>query len=144
MAGLVCFWDFQEEAGRARVGKGRFAYALEERGGVVPVEGEGFFGERSAVMGNGAWLEIAREKCGGLCIGGRGAQVSVVAWVKRRRQVGREWACQAVAGVWNEHGKRQYCWFLNLPIHESAEQVGAHVSGVGGPTGGLGIAWRRR
>ncbi len=56
----------------------------------------------------------------------------MVAWIKRGRSPGG--GCEAVAGMWNEHGQRQYGLFLNLLIHDSAQQVGAHVSSVGGPT----------
>jgi hypothetical protein len=38
-----------------------------------------------------------------------------------------------VAGVWNEHGRRQYALFLNL---RQGDQIGAHVSTHGGPTPG--------
>jgi hypothetical protein len=38
--------------------------------------------------------------------------------------------------MWNEHGLRQYALFLNLAIHDSAQQVGAHVSNHGGATPG--------
>jgi len=36
--------------------------------------------------------------------------------------------------MWNEHGNRQYCLFLNLQFDDHGQQVGAHVSHHGGPT----------
>jgi len=39
--------------------------------------------------------------------------------------------------MWNKHVKRQYCMFLNLRTDDSAQQIGAHVSHVGGPTEGF-------
>ena len=69
-----------------------------------------------------------------LNIGGPDAQVTVIAWFKREPSEYRGW--QFIAGVWNEHGGRQYGLFLNLNIHDSAEKVGAHVSKHGGATPG--------
>jgi len=141
--GLVSFWTFQEAAGLPRVAVGRAPYALVERGGVVPRANDGFFGPHSAVFGGDGtvtrapWLEVRRECCPELNFCGPHSAFTMLAWVKRRHVPGTEWSCQAVAGMWNEHGKRQYCLFLNLRINESAEQVGAHISGVGGPTPGF-------
>ncbi len=61
-------------------------------------------------------------------------QVTVIAWIKREPTdyTGR----QFIAGVWNEHHRRQYGMFLNLAIWDSAQQVGAHISSHGGPTPG--------
>jgi hypothetical protein len=94
---------------------------------------EGIFGPYSARFGTGSYLTIPRSLSPALNISGPDAQVSIVAWVKRAEGYP---GCQAVAGIWNEHGKRQYCLFLNLHIWDSAEQVCAHVSNVGGPTPG--------
>lgn len=140
-AGLVSFWTFQEPAGAARIATGRAPLALREAGGIVPRAEDGIFGPYSAAFRGDAltqpWLQIARADCPQLNFHGRDAKLSIVAWVKRHFVPTQETACQAVAGMWNEHGKRQYCLFLNLRIHESAEQVCAHVSHVGGPTPGF-------
>jgi hypothetical protein len=83
-------------------------------------------------------LVIPRAACPALNLHGPKAQVTLIAWIKRAPTLPEEKGlCQAVAGMWNEHSKRQYCLFLNLRIHESAEQVGAHVSSVGGATPGF-------
>ena len=44
--------------------------------------------------------------------------------------------CEAIAGIWNEYQKRQYCLFINLAIHQSSQQVCGHISGTGGATPG--------
>ncbi len=139
--GLISFWTFQEPAGAPRVAMGPSAYALVEHGGVVRRADEGVFGPYSASFDatdlTAPWLQVDRIRCPKLNLGGRDAQATILAWIKRRHVPGTEGQCQAVAGMWNEHGKRQYCLFLNLRIHDSAEQVGAHISHVGGPTAGF-------
>ncbi|MDD4922707.1 MAG: LamG domain-containing protein, partial [Bacteroidales bacterium] len=78
---------------------------------------------------------ISRAKCPVLNIHGKEAQVTVAAWVKRKKKNFNQ--CEAVAGIWNETSRRrQYCLFLNLGIWNSGQQVGGHISGVGGPTTG--------
>lgn len=139
--GLVSFWTFQEPEGSPRIAAGRAKLALKELGGTVARADEGVFGSYSAAF-TGDELSrpcfyVPRAEAQPLNFHGPGAQVSIVAWVKRRFVPALEGHCQAVAGMWNEHGKRQYCLFLNLRIHESAEQVCAHVSHVGGPTPGF-------
>lgn len=136
MRGLVCFWDFQEPEGHPRQAKGAQASVLREPAGVVATANEGVFGPRSVVLGDGPYFSIPRGELGRLNIHGPQAQVSVVAWLKRRPNPDSHNGCQAVAGIWNEHAKRQYCLFLNLRIWNSAEQVGAHISGIGGATPG--------
>jgi hypothetical protein len=132
--GLISFWDFQEPPGRPRVAFGPQRYQLLERGS-VPYAREGVFGPQSAQFGGGGWLEVPRAQGPALNIHGPDAQVTVVAWLKRTHAPGN--ACEAVAGVWNEHDRRQYCLFLNLGIHNSSQQVCAHVSATGGPTPGF-------
>jgi hypothetical protein len=135
-AGPVAFWDFQEPEGSARRSAGSSAYELIERGGVVERADDGVFGPHAARFGAGPWLEIERGKCGALNIHGRNARLTVIAWIRRDTDLAPHPACEAVAGMWNEHAKRQYCLFLNLRIHDSSQQVGGHVSGIGGPTPG--------
>ncbi|MBC8009394.1 MAG: LamG domain-containing protein, partial [Burkholderiales bacterium] len=97
----------------------------------------GVFGPGSARFSDGPWLCAPRADCPALNLHGPAAQMTVVAWIKRDpTPPDLAWSCQAVAGMWNEHGRRQYCLFLNLRIWESAEQVGAHISRTGGPTPG--------
>lgn len=133
---LVCLWDFQEPEGSMRVGKGPESILLQEVGGPVPTFPEGVLGPRSACFGNGRYLCVPRGDLKRLDIHGPDAQVTVIAWLKRLGG-GEGWACQAVAGIWNEHARRQFAMFLNLRIHDSAEQLGAHVSGIGAATPGF-------
>lgn len=141
--GLVAFWDFQEEAGNARVSKGADKrYELEEmKGPVMRVEG-GLFGGYAARLVRGQWLMVPRAKIGALDIHGKDAQVTVMSWIKR----GDKKAWQALAGVWDEtHKKRQYCLFLygttatnaqEMKRYPVKDRIHGHVSAVGGPTVG--------
>lgn len=135
---LISFWDFQESPGQPRVGRGPERNILLEGGGIVPTVEQGLFGKYSTRFGGGHYLHVPRSQLKRLDIHGHEAQVTIVAWLKRRHDQDGDFDrhCQAVAGVWNEHSKRQYAMFLNLRIHDSADQVGAHISGLGGPTPG--------
>jgi hypothetical protein len=138
--GLISFWDFQEEPGQARVARLGDPYRLQEVGGPVERADGGIFGPYAAkfTRESAGSLVIPRAQCPSLNLHGPNARVTLIAWIKRAPTPPREAGlCQAVAGMWNEHAKRQYCLFLNLRIHESAEQVGAHISSVGGATPGF-------
>lgn len=136
-AGLISFWDFQEVPGHGFCAKGQHSYRLEERDGFPERVADGVFGPQSLRFGAGPWLSAPRVTCPGLDRSGPDARVTLMAWIKREpAPTDLTASCQAVAGMWNEHGRRQYCLFLNLGIWDSAEQVGAHVSRVGGPTPG--------
>jgi hypothetical protein len=138
--GLICFWDFQEKAGHERVARAGKPYRLREVGGAVERVEDGVFGPFAArfTRQSPGSLVVPRADCPSLDLHGSAAQVSLIAWIKRApTPPGEEGRCQAVAGMWNEHGKRQYCLFLNLRIHDSREQVGAHISSVGGATPGF-------
>lgn len=140
-SGLISFWTFQEPAGSQRVSVGQTPLRLIEQGGVVPRAEDGVFGPYSAAFlsteRTQPWFHIARRDSAAINFQGPRARFTIIAWVKRRHVPGLEWSCQALAGMWNEHAKRQYCLFLNLRIHDSAEQVCAHISHVGGPTAGF-------
>lgn len=135
--GLVAFWDFQDDT-LASVG---MAPAIVLRGSGTPLEygSEGVFGPRALrFRSNGQLaanhLSVSAADAPALNIGGPEARFTVVAWIKREPA---DYAgCQFIAGVWNEHGRRQYGLFLDLAIWDSAGQVGAHVSRHGGPTPG--------
>lgn len=139
---LVAFWDFQEEAGQLRVSEGPAPLKLQEKKGPVKTAAEGVFGPRSAEIQRGQWLMIPRAETGALDIHGKAAEVTVVAWIKRK---GKD-SWQAIAGVWDEtRKKRQYCLFLNAPRgtredemkrYPLANRIHGHVSAVGGPTPG--------
>lgn len=135
LPGLVCFWDFQEPAGRPRLAKGPHGYALQERAGPVERVAGGVFGEHALELKRGQYLGIDRADCPALDIQGPDAAVTVVAWLQRHRK--REVQCEAVAGMWNEsRKKRQYGLFLDLRIHQSGDNVAGHVSATGVPTPG--------
>lgn len=94
------------------------------------------FNDEGMVLERGQWLRITRGTYPPLMIGGVRAQVSVIAWIRRWPQP-PTYDCETIAGVWDEsRKKRQYCLFLDLPIWDSGDQVGAHVSSHGGPTPG--------
>lgn len=148
MDNLIAFWNFQEPAGQPRMarigGSADAELALREHPGVGRIErvSGGIFGPWCARMRSGQWLIVPRIELGPLDIHGNGAQVSVVAWVRRR---GIEpW--QAIAGAWDEtRSKRQYCLFLNAlsgthagdgKRYPMSDRIHGHVSGVGGPTPG--------
>ncbi|MBC8140882.1 MAG: LamG domain-containing protein [Armatimonadetes bacterium] len=134
---LISFWDFAEPTGAERTARGTYPYRLRDYDGAKPVErvADGVFGAHAAQISSGSAFYIPRAECPALNIHGKKAQVSIVAWIKWKTPV-NHWSCQAVAGMWNEHAKRQYCLFLNLQIWDSANQVGAHISSVGGATSG--------
>jgi hypothetical protein len=110
LPGLICFWDFQEEAGQSRTARGPHEYALEERlGPIERVEG-GAWGGYCAKIGGGQWFCIPRENCPALNIHGEGAQYTILAWIQRKSD--RRW--QYIAGMWNEiDSQRQYALFVN-------------------------------
>lgn len=134
--GLVAFWDLQDDT---LLSHGPSPIRLRAVGAPLETVAEGVFGPRSLrfrANGNLAanHLSVTAEEAPALNIGGPAAQVTVVAWIKREPTDYK--GCQFIAGVWNEHHRRQYGMFLNLYIWDSAQQVGAHVSTHGGPTPG--------
>ncbi|MBX3740947.1 MAG: LamG domain-containing protein [Akkermansiaceae bacterium] len=140
---LIAFWDFQEPAGSPRVSKGgtQALSLVEKKGEVARVEG-GVFGPHAAEIAYGQRFQIDRKDVGPLDLHGKEAQVTVVAWVKRRDKQ----AWQAIAGLWDEtRAKRQYCLFLNAPTATRADEmkrypvdnrIHGHVSAIGGGTPG--------
>jgi len=133
---LVAFWDFQDASLRSLSPP----FLALKCCGIPPAPvSEGVFGPRSLefeAAGDLArgFLFLSAEGDNPLSLGGCAAQLTVIAWIKRKRSPYQ--GCQYLAGVWNEHGRRQYGLFLNLKIWDSAGQVGAHVSQHGGPTPG--------
>ncbi|MDF1754872.1 MAG: sialidase domain-containing protein [Verrucomicrobiales bacterium] len=139
---LVCFWDFDEAEGEARVSEGQKQYALQEvKGPIARVEGSAP-GKYAARIKAGQYFSIPDGKFEAIDFHGPEAQVSVVALVRRRAV--SYW--QAVAGIWNETRKqRQYCLFISGGTRSDArtmkrfptkDEVHGHVSNVGGPTEG--------
>jgi hypothetical protein len=108
--GLICLWDFQEEADQDRIARGPHRYALQERQGPIRrVEG-GVLGPLCARIERGQWLVIPRSDCPALNIHGQGAQYTILAWVQRRSDT--YW--HFIAGMWNEtDAMRQYAMFYS-------------------------------
>ncbi len=139
---LVCLWNFNEEAGEKRVSGGKENYALEEVNGPIKrVEGREE-GSHAVRIDAGQYFRITDGNFEAIDFHGPDAQLSVVAWVRRR--AASHW--QAVAGIWNEtQKKRQYCLFLNATTRSDSrtmtrsatkDEIHGHVSDVGGPTEG--------
>ena len=129
---LVSLWDFAEPAGSDRVGKGPRPAVLHERGGQVERVAGGVWSAHSARFTPGTWLEAPFAEAPHLA---QRDAVTLIAWVWREAKDHQE--CQAVAGRWLETDRqRQYCLFIDLRIHDSAQQGALHVSNLGGPTPG--------
>jgi len=139
---LLCFWDFQEAPGAARVAKGAHSYTLTEMKGAVERSDGGIFGPYAVRLKKGQWFSIPRKECPAFDIHGKDARVSVVAWIKRSDTS----AWQSIGGVWDEsRAKRQYFLFLNatsvtdvrtLKRTPVKDRMHGHVSSVGGATPG--------
>ncbi len=133
ISGLICYWDF--EGNEPLCSKGPYNYVLIEGNGSIEFDKEDVATRNAADLKEGQYFYIKREDCPALNIHGPEAQITVLSWVKRQLKSYNQ--CEAVAGMWNETEKlRQYCLFLNLHMHDSADQVCGHISGVGGPTPG--------
>jgi len=130
---LVCCWDFSSESPYVSIEGNE--YTLKEGNGPHTILSEGVIGSSAIEINEGQYLFVHRSHCKQLNIYGKHAQVSVLAWIKRKQKSYEQ--CEAIAGIWNETmKKRQYCLFLNLRLFESADQVCGHISGSGGATSG--------
>ncbi|MEO0560609.1 MAG: LamG-like jellyroll fold domain-containing protein [Chloroflexota bacterium] len=123
----IALWDFREVSPlQAQQGD----YTL------LPMSDAMDFSDVGLYLRRGGWLRVPRASIGDLDIHGRDARLTVVAHVYRMKQP-ETYDCETIAGVWDESRRqRQYCLFLDLPIWDSANQVGGHVSSHGGPTPG--------
>ena len=132
---LLCLWDFENGSLDA---KGKYNYRLRSSVSTKTVfENEGPVSGTALKLEEGEYMYIKRSDCPALNIHGKKAEITVLAWVKRKIKTMMPFECEAVAGMWLESDKkRQYCLFLNLWIHNSANQVCGHISGIGGPTEG--------
>ena len=161
IAGILCFWDFQEADGSDRLAVGKYPYALQEMNGPIARVEDGIFGPYSIDFEWGQWLRIKREHAPGLDLHGDDQQVTIVAWVKRESD--RAW--QHVAGMWDEglaqfQGKaegegagapaRQYAliisgtWQTDNTTYErvrASHQAHGYVSPQGGATPGHPFAF---
>ncbi len=121
-------WNFTET--NPLISAGQHAYTLRPVTDTIQHTPDGLY------LPRGQWLRLPRADCPALNIHGENAQVTVLAWVRRQPQPETH-DCETIAGVWDESRKmRQYCLFLDLPIWDSSDQVGGHVSSRGGPTPG--------
>lgn len=136
--GLVAFWTFVEEAGKARLSKDTTEkHALLESGGPIPrVEGGSYSGY-SAVLDGQHYLRVPRSSIGNLDIHGKKAQVSMFAVIR----VDDLSKGVTVAGIWSEgkganddSGTRQYSLLLNMPAYGGPRQLTPHISAEGGVT----------
>jgi len=130
-SGLVAFWDFKEEAGKARKAYGKVKYPLKEQKGEILRINEGPLSGYSALFRDSAFLRLPNSKTGKLNIFGKNQGVTVMAWVKWEGNTG------FVGGMWNEYasgGKRQYGLFVSLPHYNGGDQVCGHISYTGKPT----------
>lgn len=128
--GLVAFWIFNQ--GLTALGEEK--YTLRAVSGSPSFIYDKQIKTQVLYLKRGEWLRIPREECAELNIHGESAQLSVVAWIKRMKQP-PTYDCETIAGIWDEsRKKRQYCLFLDLPIWDSKDQIGGHISYHGGPT----------
>jgi len=129
--GLVALWDFKEEAGEPRYAIGKGDFPLHEANGKIERVEEGPLSGFSSIFEDSVYLVLPNAKTGFLNINGNSQGVTVMAWVKWKKNTG------FVGGMWNEHesgGKRQYGLFVNLPHYNGRDQVCGHVSNTGKPT----------
>ncbi len=132
--GLISWWDFQ----RTLTARGPHPTELTMNGNLEWVR-DGAFGDWSLEFDHvdriaAGHLSASAAEAPQLNIGGPDATFTVAAWVRRRQS--DYTGCEFVAGVWNEHGRRQFGMFLNLRIWDGDQSVGAHVSSHGGATPG--------
>lgn len=131
--GFVALWDFKEGSGEQRNAIGKTCYPLNEANGPVERVPEGPLSGYSAWLKDNKYFCLPNSQTGELNIYGEGAEVTVIAWVKKSNTN----AIGFVAGMWNEYadgGKRQYGLFVSLPYYNGKDQVCGHISRMGGPT----------
>jgi len=130
--GLVAVWNFSEEAGMPRHAKSNMGtFNLLEKNAAVERVTDGPLSGFAARFTGGGYLSLDSSLTGRLNINGKGAGVTVMAWVKWEGKGG------FVAGLWNETaggGKRQYGLFVNLPHYNGDSAVCGHISFFGKPT----------
>lgn len=136
--GLVAFWTFGEEAGKARQSVGSdAAYPLQEVGGpIARVEGGPFNGYAAELNGK-QYFKIPYADTGKLNISGPDAQVSMFAVVR----IVNLKQSRTIAGMWSEGkgrnddtGTRQYAMLMNMPTYGGPNRLVPHISSEGGVT----------
>lgn len=135
---LVAVWDFSEPEGatlwKSKAGTGEFPLRVGD--GAPKPHPEGPLSGRSLEFdGEKDFLFLPNAELGDLNISGKGASVSVVAWVWRVNPLH-----SFVGGIWQEHDgdpRRQYGLFIHLPLYGGKDNVCGHVSQAGGASPGL-------
>ena len=133
---LVAFWDFNQSGKEFPTAQGE-PYTLQSRSGALEVvaDPDAPLGGKALRIEQGQWLNLARNDCPQLDIHGPTGHLTVIAWIKRKKNEKR--GCEFIAGQWNESdGGRQYGLFLNISVWQERDQVCGHLSNVGGPTPG--------
>ncbi len=138
MPGLVAFWTFGEEAGKARVSAAtKEKHALTEVGGAIARSEGGPYSGFAADLDGKHYFHIRYAETGNLNISGRDAQVSMFAVVRivNLRQ------SRTIAGMWSEGkganddtGTRQYAMLMNMPTYGGPNKLVPHISSEGGVT----------
>lgn len=130
--GFVALWKFDEQPGVPRLATGKGTFPLQEAQGDIARVDEGPLSGYSMELDGSNYLMLPNASTGPLNIHGKGAEVTVIAFVKwTGEQTG------FVAGMWNEYqdgGKRQYGLFISLPHYNGRDQVCGHISKTGKPT----------
>lgn len=138
--GLVAFWTFGEPGGSPRrsVGTTETLPLLEVGGPIERAEGGPFSGS-SAYFNGRQYFHITYADLGKLNISGPDAQVSMVAFVRLRRDSLDRGL--SIAGVWcegeganDDSGTRQYALLANMPAYGGRRQLTPHISSEGGVT----------
>ncbi len=128
---LVAFWTFGENGGTRRSQFGASDFALTIGGGTVARSvGGPFSGYSANFNGTTDHLRLANADLGDLNIAGSGADVTVVAWIRRD-----DANTGFIGGIWQENNndpRRQYGLFVDLPTYGGPGNVAGHVSFSGG------------
>ena len=138
MPGVVAFWTFGEEAGKARVSAGtKEKHALTEVGGPIARAEGGPYSGFAADLNGRQYFHIPYAETGDLNIGGKDAQVSMFAVVR----IVNLKQSRTIAGMWSEGkganddtGTRQYAMLMNMPTYGGPNKLVPHISSEGGVT----------
>jgi len=135
--GLVALWDFAEPTGQPKVSRGGIhQHILLHGGGSLNQIQEGpLSGYSTNFDGRTDYFTIPSSKAGSLDISGENAEVTVIAWIKRKNS-----GTGFIAGLWQEDNndpRRQYGLFVNLPLFGGLHNVAGHVSLTGRNSDGI-------
>lgn len=133
---LISFWRFDRSGTVFTACQGK-PYELKSQTGPLEVISDPSipWGGTALKLREGDWLAIPREECLDLDIHGLSGQLSLVAWIRRKKTAMKH--CEFIAGQWNESScGRQYGLFLNISVWGFQDRVFGHISNTGGPTPG--------